>query len=1058
MKAKFTFLIKIIFILSFTTVYFNSPAQVSEEWTHRYTGPKASADDPTDVTVDNSGNIYLTGQSIVGGDFFKFITVKFNSSGVRQWVSKYEGLPFSNSIGYSVDVDSYGNVYATGYTRVGSGQIDLLLIKYDQNGTEQWKQQFNGPGNFDDFGVSLDLDTAGNVYVGGYSYGSGTNYDFVLLKYNPAGVNQWTKRWNGVTNGADYLKKINLSSDGNIVVTGYSFKNTTFNDFTTIKYNSSGDLIWMRQYNSSFNSDDQAINLKVDPQNNVYVCGQSKGTGLGYDFAVVKYDSSGNQQWLQRYDSPGSFDDVAKSVDLDINGNVFVTGHTYQPGTLNDFITIKYNSAGIQQWTRFYNADNLSDRGVDVRVDQSGNVYVTGNSIKNGNGSSDIEIIKYDNSGNVVWTKSYNGPGNLDDNPVKLVLNSSQEPVVIGNSYSYFFSILCGSSDYLALRFNPSGDINMETRYDGSGTGTDESVALYADNNGNSYVTGFSYDDNSDYDYATLKYSSSGEPLWAVRYDGGNNGKDKPVSVSADINGNVYVTGSSRGASGNNDILTIKYNSAGTYQWEARYNGASNGDDQATGLAVDASGNSYVTGYSDGSGTGKDYVTLKYSVSGVQQWASRFNGPANSNDYSKAVFIDHSGNSFVTGNAAVSGSSPDIYTVKYNSSGVQQWVAAFNGNGNDSDDVNCITTDYLGNIIIGGKSKSAASDFDFVTVKYNSSGTQQWAKYLSGNSSNSRDEIISIASDLNNNILAGGNAKYQSSGYDYVTVKYNSSGDLLWNSNHGGTSGTDDLMSYLSIDLAGNAYVTGFTNDLFSGMNFCTVKYNINGTQDWEKKYNFIDNDSDKASMVKTDTSGNVYVTGFSKSIESTRDFFTIKYTQSKTLYSKIYIEGLYNGVTDKMIPDTVKLILRNATPPYNAVDSSVSVIDTSGNCLLSFSNVQNGNSFYLVINHRNSIDTWSSSGMKFNANSLYYDFTSSATQAYGNNLKLKGSSYCVYGGDVNKDEIVDLTDIVFIYNKASKFTSGYTIGDLNGDEIVDLTDLIIAYNNSSEFISVISP
>ncbi len=1058
MKTIFSFMVKITFMLFCSLAYYNSHAQVSEEWTHRYTGPKASADDPTDVAIDNSGNIYLTGQSIVGGDFFKFITVKFNSSGVRQWVAKYEGLPFSNSIGYSVGVDSYGNVYATGYTRVGSGQIDLLLIKYNQNGIEQWKQQYNGPGNFDDFGVSLDLDTAGNVYVGGYSYGSGTNYDFILLKYDPAGINQWTKRWNGITNGADYLKKINVSSDGNIVVTGYSFKNTTLNDFTTLKYNSSGDLIWMRQYNSSFNSDDQAFNLKVDTQNNVYVCGQSKGTGLGYDFAVLKYDSSGTQQWVQRYDSPGSYDDVAKSVDVDINGNVFVTGHTYHPATLFDFVTIKYNSAGAQQWIRFYNADNLSDRGIDIKVDLSGNAYVTGNSVKSGNGSSDIEIIKYDITGNVIWTKSYNGPGNLDDNPVKLVLNNSQEPVLIGNSYSYFFSILCGSSDYLALRFNPAGDINLETRYDGSGTGVDESVALCTDNNGNSYITGYSFDDNTDYDYTTLKYSSSGEPLWAVRYDGGNNGIDKPVSVSADITGNVYVTGTSRGAGGNNDILTIKYNSSGTYLWEARYNGTANGDDGATGMAVDASGNSYISGYSDGSGTGKDYVTIKYSSAGVQQWASRFDGPASSNDYSKTVCIDLSGNSFVTGKVSVSGSSQDIYTVKYNSSGVQQWASAFNGSGNDSDEANCIAIDKEGDIIIGGKSKSAVSGFDFVTIKYNSSGNQQWAKYFSGTSLNSSDEIISISSDLDNNVIAGGNANNINSGYDYVTVKYNSSGVLLWNSVHGGTSGTDDIMSYLCTDIAGNAYITGFTNDFLSGLNFCTVKYNANGITEWEKKYNFIDNDTDKATMVKVDTSGNVYVTGFSKSIESKNDFFTIKYKQSKTLSAKIYIEGLYNGASDKMIPDTVKLVLRNASAPYNVVDSSVSVIDTSGNSNLNFSNINNGVNYYLVINHRNSIETWSSSGLMFIANSLYYDFTSSASQAFGNNLKPKGNSFCVYGGDVNKDEIVDLTDLVFIYNKASKFTSGYTIGDLNGDEIVDLTDLIIAYNNSSAFISVIHP
>lgn len=1050
------FILKINFLI----ILFSglSLAQVAEVWEHRYTGPLASADEPSDLVTDNSGNIYLTGRSLVGGDFYKFITVKFNSAGIRQWAVKFNGPPFSNSVGNSVQVDYSGNVYVTGYTRIGSGQIDLLLIKYNSSGIQQWVQQYNGPGNFDDFGISVDVDSAGNVYAGGYSFGSGTSYDFLLLKYNSSGVNQWTRRWNGVTNNADYLKKIKVSPGGDVVASGYSFKSTTSNDFTTVKYNSSGDLMWVSQYNSSFNNDDQVTNLKVDEQNNVYVCGISRGSGLGYDFAVVKYNSSGNEQWVQRYDSPGSNNDEPRSVDTDLNGNVFVTGFSYQPGTQFDFTTIKYNSAGVQQWIRFYNGENLYDKAADLKTDISGNVYVTGSSINSATGSNDVVVLKYNNSGDLLWTRTYDGPGNLDDIPVKLVLNTAQEPIVTASSYSYFFSILCGSSDYLALQYSPSGNLEIETRYDGSGLGDDESVAICTDDKGNSYITGFSYDENSNYDYATLKYNSSGAPVWAVRYDGGNNGIDKPVSIATDLSGNVFVTGTSRGSSGNNDITTVKYNSSGAFQWEARYNGPANGDDLASGLTVDASGNSYVTGYSDGTGTGKDYVTLKYSPAGVQQWASRFNGPGNSNDYSSAIYTDASGNTYVTGNAAGIGSLQDIYTVKYNSSGSQQWATVFNGSANDSDIANCITLDQSGNIIIGGKSKSTGSDFDCIIIKYNPAGTILWNRTFSGTAGNSKDEIVSLSADNSNNIIACGNTNNINSGYDYLTIKYNPAGDMMWNALKNGTAGSDDKSSSMCLDKAGNSYITGFTKDLLTGFNFCTVKYNSDGISIWEKKYNYIDNDTDKASMVAVDTSGNVFVTGFSTSTDSKRDFFTVKYSQSKTLSAKILIEGRYNSVSGRMIPDTIKIKLRNSAPPYNIVDSAIAASDSLGNCIFSFSAVQNGVNYYIVVNHRNSIDTWSSSGVTFSSNSLYYDFTVSASQAYGNNLKQKGSKFCVYSGDVNKDDIVDLTDLIFIYNKASKFTSGYTQGDLNGDEIVDLTDLILTYNNAADFISLQRP
>jgi len=87
------------------------------------------------------------------------------------------------------------------------------------------------------------------------------------------------------------------------------------------------------------------------------------------------------------------------------------------------------------------------------------------------------------------------------------------------------------------------------------------------------------------------------------------------------------------------------------------------------------------------------------------------------------------------------------------------------------------------------------------------------------------------------------------------------------------------------------------------------------------------------------------------------------------------------------------------------------------------------------------------------------YDFTSANSQAYGNNLKLKGSNYCLYSGDVNQDGYISLFDMIPIYNDASAFVSGsYLATDLTGDNIVDLTDLTLCYNNSLSFIRVRQP
>ncbi len=1058
MNLKNINLLKITIFLLLITYSPMINSQVTEDWNHRYTGPQASADNPNDFVVDNSGNLYLTGQSIVGGGYYNFITVKFNSSGIRQWIATFSGLPNSNNLGNSIKVDASGNVYVTGQTRAAGGNYDIVTIKYDQNGVQQWIQQYNGPGNFDDVGLSLSIDPSGMIYVGGYSYGSGTGYDFILLKYNSSGVSQWNRRYNGSSNSDDYLKKIVLLSNGDIIAAGSSYDNTTGNDYTTLKYNSSGTLLWTQKYNGIHSTDDQITDMKSDGLDNIYVCGKSVGNGAGYDYATVKYNSGGTQQWVARYNSPSNNDDAANAVDVDPAGNVFVTGYSYQTGSFYDFATIKYNSGGVQQWVKIYNGvENFSDKAIDLKVDASGNSFVTGSCIKISDGTSDCVTLKYDPAGNVLWTKTYNGPGNLDDNPIKLTLDNSGFVYVIATSYSYFFGPLCGSSDYLALKYSTSGIVDWETRFDGSGTGMDEAIAMAIDNIGNTYVTGFSFDNVSNMDFATLKYNSSGAPLWASRYDGGSNGIDKPVAIAVDNSGNVFVTGSSQGSGTGYDILTIKYSPSGTALWTARYNGTANGDDYASGIAIDASGNSYITGSSEGGGSGKDYVTIKYNSSGVQQWATRYNGSSNSNDYASAIAIDGTGNTYVTGRAIGSGTMEDICTVKYNSSGAQQWVSVYNGTSNDSDEASCIALDISGNVIVAGKSKSSISNFDFITIKYNSSGSQQWQASYNG-TSNGNDEITSIAVDNSGNVLVTGNAKNLSTDYDYVTIKYNKLGSVQWTNSYNGTSNKTDKALSISVDLSGSSYVTGFSEDIITGRNYGTLKYNSNGIFQWIQKYNYIDNDTDQAAVCKVDTSGNVFVTGFSTSAQSKQDFYTTKYKQDKNLQLKALIEGFYDETSGKMISDTMKVYMRNSFSPYSIIDSSTSVLDSLGNGTFGFKNVQNGINYFIVLNHRNSIETWSAAGISFVSGDLSYDFTTNASKAYGNNMKQKGIKFCIYSGDVDRDGQVDLSDIVTVYNAVSIFTKGYDVSDLNGDLVVDLSDLIIAYNNSYNFVSEIRP
>jgi hypothetical protein len=310
---------------------------------------------------------------------------------------------------------------------------------------------------------------------------------------------------------------------------------------------------------------------------------------------------------------------------------------------------------------------------------------------------------------------------------------------------------------------------------------------------------------------------------WVVRYNGPGHSEEWAVALALDAAGNVYITGSSRGSYTGDDYATVKYNSAGVEQWVARYNGPVNGDDQVAALAVDDAGNVYVTGESEGSGTYYDYATVKYNSAGVEQWVARYNGPANYWEKATALAVDDVGNVYVTGESDGSGTGHDYATVKYNSAGIEQWVARYNGPTNDWDEANALAVDGTGNVYVTGRSFSATYD-DFATVKYNSAGVEQWVARYNG-PANDWDEAADLAVDDAGNVYVTGGSEGSGTYSDYATVKYNSAGIEQWVARYNGPVNNPDGAIALAVDDAGNVYVTGSSGSIPPGSNYTTVKY-----------------------------------------------------------------------------------------------------------------------------------------------------------------------------------------------------------------------------------------
>ncbi|NVN97615.1 hypothetical protein HXX01_05345 [Candidatus Nomurabacteria bacterium] len=157
-------------------------------------------------------------------------------------------------------------------------------------------------------------------------------------------------------------------------------------------------------------------------------------------------------------------------------------------------------------------------------------------------------------------------------------------------------------------------------------------------------------------------------------------------------------------------------------------------------------------------------------------------------------------------------------------------------------------------------------------------------------------------------------------------------------------------------------------------------------------------------------------------------------------------------------IADNIQVEFHQNSFPFSKVGNTFSTtVNTEGNIIISLPSSYAG-TYYLVVKHRNSIETWSSIPISLNGLSIYYDFTSSGSQAYGSNLKNIGGKYCMYGGDVNQDGSVDGSDMSLVDNASTSILVGYSNEDSNGDGVVDGADMAMVDNNSTSLIQVKKP
>jgi len=412
------------------------------------------------------------------------------------------------------------------------------------------------------------------------------------------------------------------------------------------------------------------------------------------------------EEWVQRYDGPASDWDQAFAIAV-CEGGVFVTGVSYAAGPNPNYATVRYELDGGFDWVATYDGPaGSTDCPADIVADDSGNTYVTGKS--EGDGTFlDVATAKYDAEGGEVWVARYDGPAGHWDEGVAIALDDSGNVYVAGKC-----SPAIGYSDYVTIKYGAGGSERWAVAYDGPVGSTDMACDIAVDGEGYVCVTGESVGDGTSRDITTIRYTPDGTEDWVTRYNGPGNSLDQAHAMALDDSGNVYVTGTSH--SGDADIVTIKYDPEGNERWAVLYDGPSSHNDYGVDIAVTASGHALVLGQSYDAASGFDWVTVRYTPDGTQSWSERYDGPGGGNDSPSAIAVDGDGKAYATGYVQ----SGLLTTLRYGQSGGLEWMATYDGPSEFDDMPHDIAVDASGCVYVAGESYEDVTGYDFVTLKY----------------------------------------------------------------------------------------------------------------------------------------------------------------------------------------------------------------------------------------------------------------------------------------------------------------------------------------------------
>jgi len=398
-------------------------------------------------------------------------------------------------------------------------------------------------------------------------------------------------------------------------------------------------------------------------------------------------------------------------------------------------------------------------------------------------------------------------------------------------------------------------------------------ITVTSDNAGNSYVAGYILNQITGYDIILIKYNKKGAAVFTKTYNGNSNGNDRAFGIAVDEDGNIYIIGQTEITGRALELILLKYSSSGNLMWTRTYGDTkSMKDDIGYAIVLDEANNIYVTGFVTKSDNHKDIVIIKFNSSGKIVWLKTEDGVGNLDSEGSGIAADENGSVYITGytTSANNSSKTDIITQKYASNGSLNWTAIYNNN--EEDKAFGISVDDADNVYITGYTTIETNPLNTsaVLVKYNINGIQSWVKTEESGINGSLDKAFGIITDGDIIYITGQKAS-QNQGLNYFTSKYDQSGSKLWSTTYDGPGHGNDYTNAITVLKNHKVAVTGASWGINNDFDYATVVMNKSGNTLDVYRYTLSRKSNDIAKDISS-SNDNIYVTGYSESIQHSQE------------------------------------------------------------------------------------------------------------------------------------------------------------------------------------------